>query len=244
MLLCSELCLLSGPCYSQQGVSTDPDKVSAISSWPTHKNVKELCGFLGLAGYYRNFISHFDIISTPLTYLLKKVVLFVWTDQHEKAFSTLKTALVQAPVLSLSDFSKTFVIETDASDYGIGAVLMQDGHPLAYLSKALRPKSRGLSTYEKEYMTILTAVQHWSPYLQQAEFHILTGHKSLSQLNEQRLHTNWQHKVFSKLLGLQYKVIYKKGVENRVADALSRRAHDASELCLISTPVPQWMQYV
>jgi hypothetical protein len=115
---------------------------------------------------------------------------------------------------------------------------------LAYLSKALRPKSRGLSTYEKEYMTILTVVQHWSPYLQQAEFHILTGHKSLSQLNEQRLHTNWQHKVFSKLLGLQYKVIYKKGVKNRVADALSRRAHDASELCLISTHAPQWMQYV
>jgi hypothetical protein len=230
-----------GHVISQYGVSTDPEKVVVVASWPTPHSVKELHSFLGLARYYRKFVRHFSIISRPLTNLLEKVVMFVWTEEHEKAFATLKTTMVQAPVLSLHGFTKTFVIEIDAGDYGIRAVLMQEGHPLAYLSKALGPKSRGLSTYEKKYMAILIAIQYWRPYLQQVEFHILTNHKSLSQLNEQRLHTNWQHKVFTKLLGLQYKVIYKKGAENRVADALSCRAHETPELCLLSTRVPQWV---
>jgi hypothetical protein len=95
-----------------------------------------------------------------LTDLLKTNVIFIWTSDHELAFSALKTAMVQAPVMSLPNFTKPFVIETDASNLGIGAMLMQEGHPLAYLSKSPGPKSRGLSTYEKEYMVILTAVQH------------------------------------------------------------------------------------
>jgi hypothetical protein len=148
---------------------------------------------------------------------------------------------VTTPVLALPNFHKPFVIETDASDCGIGVVLMQDGHPLAFISKALGPKSRGLSTYEKEYMAILVAVQHWRSYLQQGEFVIHTDHKSSTQLNEQRLHTVWQHKVFSELLGLQYKIVYKQGSKNRVADALPRRIHDADELSMISAPIPQWL---
>jgi hypothetical protein len=127
------------------------------------------------------------------------------------------------PVLALPDFAATFFIETDASAVGVGAVLMQKGHPLAFLSKALGPKSRGLSTYEKEYLAVILAVQQWRSYLQHHEFVILTDHKSLTQLNEQRLHTPWQHKVFTKLLGLQYWIQYPPGTENRVADALSRR---------------------
>jgi hypothetical protein len=119
-----------------------------------------------LAGYFRKFVRHFGIISQPLTSLLKKGVLFVWTSIHDKAFHTLKQALTTAPVLALSDFSKPFILETDASDNWIGAVLMQDGHPIAFLSKALGPKFRGLSTYEKEYMAILVVVQHWRHYLQ------------------------------------------------------------------------------
>jgi hypothetical protein len=111
-----------------------------------------------------------------------------------------------AHVLALPDFTAVFLMETDASAVGVGAVLMQKGHPLAFLSKALGPKSRGLSTYEKEYLAVILAVQQWRPYLQHQEFVILTDHKSLTQLNEQRLHTPWQHKVFTKLLGLQYRV--------------------------------------
>lgn len=225
-----------GHVVSQAGVSTDPTKIQAIVDWPTPSCVKELRSFLGLAGYYRKFIRHFGVISQPLTSLLKKGIIFVWTPDHDVAFQTLKQALVTAPVLALPDFSTPFMIETDASDTGIGAVLMQRGHPLAFLSKTLGPKSRGLSTYEKEYMAILTAVQQWRPYLQQSEFVILTDHKSLSQLNEQRLHTSWQHKVFTKLLGLQYTIHYRKGTENKVADALSRRA--TTELNAVSVDVP------
>jgi hypothetical protein len=117
-------------------------------------------------------------------------------------------------VLSLPDFSKTFYIETDASYVGVGVVLMQEHHPLAFVSKALGPKMRGLLTYEKEYVAILLIVEHWRSYLQYSEFIIATNQRSLSCLNEQRFHTVWQQKVFTKLLGLDYKIVYKKGVDN------------------------------
>jgi hypothetical protein len=146
-----------------------------------------------------------------------------------------------APILSIPDFTKPFAIETDASNNGIGAVLLQQGHPLAFISKPLGPRTQGLSTYEKEYMAILFAVEQWRVYLQLAEFIIYTDQKSLVHLNEQRLHTMWQQKVFTKLLGLHYRIIYKKGSDNRVADALSRRPHTSEESCLaLSTVVPQW----
>lgn len=88
-------------------------------------------------------------------------------------------------MLALPNFAKPFSTETDASESGVGAVLMQDGHPLAFFSKALGAKSRGLSTYEKEFMAILLAVQLWRPYLQFQEFVILTDQKSLTQLTDQ-----------------------------------------------------------
>ena len=99
--------------------------------------------------------------------------------------------MTQALVLSLPDFNTTFFTKADASVVGVGVVLMQKGHPLVFLSKALGPKSRGLSTYEKEYLAVILAVQQWRYYLQHTEFIILTDHKSLTQLNEQRLHTPW-----------------------------------------------------
>lgn len=94
-------------------------------------------------------------------------------------------------MLALPNFAKSFTIETDASDSGVGAVLMQDGHPLAFLSKALGIKSKGLSTYEKEFMAILLVVQAWRLYLQFQEFNIIIDQKSLTQLSNQRLHTHW-----------------------------------------------------
>lgn len=228
-----------GHVINAQGVATDPVKIQAIAEWPVPNCLKDLRSFLGLAGYYRKFIRHFGVICQPLTALLKKGSLFVWTNEHGIAFDTLKKALVTAPVLALPDFTVVFLVETDASAVGVGAVLMQKGHPLAFLSKALGPKSRGLSTYEKEYLAVILAVQQWRPYLQHQEFVILTDHKSLTQLNEQRLHTPWQHKVFTKLLGLQYRVQYRPGTENRVADALSRCA--IADLHALSSVVPQWL---
>ena len=95
---------------------------------------------MGLAGYYRRFVRNFGVIAKPLSNLLKKGVPFVWTETTEEAFQLLKTQLISAPVLALPDFNKPFSIETDASEYGIGAVLQQEGHPIAFMSKALAPR--------------------------------------------------------------------------------------------------------
>jgi hypothetical protein len=120
---------------------------------------------------------------------------------------------------------------------------MQDGHPLAFISKALSPRNQGLSPYEKEYLAILVAVDQWRHYLLQGQFYIYTDQRSLIHLNEQHLHTPWQHKVFSKLLGLQYSIVYKKGSDNRVADALSRRA-PGDQSMTISTVTPRWLEQI
>ena len=226
-----------GHVISEAGVATDPDKISAVLQWPIPQSVKELRSFLGLAGYYRRFVKHFGLLSRPLTDLLRKGAVFVWTDQQQDAFVALKQALTSAPVLALPDFSRPFSVETDASGAGIGAVLTQGGHPIAFLSKALGPRSQGLSTYEKEYMAILIVVNQWCPYLQLGEFITFTYQKSLIHLGDQRLHTAWQQKVFTKLLGLQYRIVYKPGTDNRVADALYRRSQ-VVELSAISAPVP------
>jgi hypothetical protein len=117
-----------GHLISGKGVATEPSKIGAIQQWPVLVNIKQLRGFLGLTGYYRRFIRHYGMISSPLTALLKKGVPYKWTSHQQEAFILLKQALTQAPVLVVPDFSKPFTIETDASDGGFGAVLMQEGH--------------------------------------------------------------------------------------------------------------------
>lgn len=234
-----------GHIVSKHGVSTDTKNIAAVSNWPVPTNVKEVRGFLGLAGYYRKFVRNFGLISRPLTDMLKKQAVFVWTDDKAAAFQALKDALITAPVLARPDFHKTFEIETDASDKGIGTVLMQHGHPLAYLSKALGPRTQGLSTYEKESMAIILAVDHWRQYLQHAMFVIKTDQRSLVHLDDQHLTTPWQHKAMTKLLGRQYRLVYKKGSDNTAADALSRRTgHSEGELAAVSTCVPTWLSEV
>lgn len=148
-----------GHVVSYHGVSIDPSKIDAVQQWPTPQNIKELRSFLGLAGYYRKFMRNYAILARPLTDLLKKGSLFVWTPVHQGAFEALKSALVSTPVLSQPDFSKQFQLQTDACDAGVGAVLLQDGHPLAFVSKALGPRTRALSNYEKGFLAILVAVE-------------------------------------------------------------------------------------
>jgi hypothetical protein len=233
-----------GHVISSKGVATDESKIKDVLEWPSPQNLKELHGFLGLSGYYRKFVRAYGVLSKPLSNLLRKHVPFVWTSETEAAFQALKAALVSAPVLALPDYSKLFVVETDASDTGVGAVLLQDDHPIAFVSKPLGPRTRGLSTYEKEYMVILLAVEKWRSYLQHAEFLIRTDHSSLASLSENRLHTPWQQKVFTKLLGLQFRIQYRRGSENRVADALSRRPHPAEHALALSSIQPLWMQEI
>lgn len=102
---------------------------------------------------------NFALLARPLTDLLKKGSLFVWTPSHQEAFKALKSALVFALVLALPDFSKPFQLQRDACDSGIGAVLLQDSHPIAFVSKSLGPRTRNLSTYEKEFLAILVAIE-------------------------------------------------------------------------------------
>jgi hypothetical protein len=200
-----------GYVVSREGVATDPDKVAVIKSWPTPKNVKDIRSFLGLAGYYRKFVQNFGIISQPLKKLLKKGQAFVWLDDQQQAFLALKTTLTSAPVLALPNFSQPFEIEIDASDKGIGAVLHQTGHPIAFINKTLGPRHLGLSTYEKKCLAILMAVDHWRSYLLGGEFIIRTDQRSLVDLDDQRMTTQWQQKALTKLLGLRYKICYKAG---------------------------------
>ena len=123
----------------------------------------------------------------------------------------------------------------------MGAVLLQNGHPLAFVSKSLGPKTRGLSTYEKEYLATLIAVDQWHSYLQHAEFTIFTDQRSLMHITEQRLQTPWQMKLYTKLVGLQFQVVCKPGVSNLAADALSRHPAPPEHLNAISAPSHSWL---
>lgn len=210
-----------GHFISNEGVSTDPAKIKAVALWPTPANQKQLRSFLGLANYYRRFIQGYSIIARPLTLLLRKDS-FTWLSEAAVSFDTLKEALISAPVLALPDFSKTFVVETDASQTGIGAVLMQENHPICYISRALGPRHHGLSVYEKELLAVVHAVQTWNAYLAHNRFIIRTDQRSLKYLLEQKITTPFQHMWLSKLMGYTFEIQYKQGKENVAADALSR----------------------
>jgi len=116
--------------------------------------------------------------------------------------------MTEAPLLALLDFSKKFVVETNASDKGIGVVLMQERRPLAYISQALAPKHLGLSVYDKELLAVLGVIEKWRHYLKVSPFIIKTDHESLQFLSQQKLHTQLQRKGVSKLMGLDYSIEY------------------------------------
>ncbi|GJV35473.1 putative mitochondrial protein [Tanacetum coccineum] len=220
-----------------QGVATNPSKIVAMKNWPTPMNIKQLRGFFGLTGYYRKFIKSFASLSKPLTQLLKKGA-FKWSKEAHNSFKTLKLAMTQAPVLALLDFTKLFVVETDAYVVGIRAVLQQNGHPIAYLSKALAPKHQTLLTYEKEFLAVMMALEKWKGYLLDTHFIIKTDHYSLKYLLDQRITTPAQMKWLPKLIGYDYEVKYKKGVDNAAADALSRVQNEGQLMASMVVTVP------
>lgn len=149
---------------SANGVEIEPKMIAAISNWPVPSTLKDLRSFLRFSCYYKKFIRNYVSISKDLTNLLKKGA-FKWTEQANVAFETLKLALTTAPVLAVPNFSLPFVLEIDASKFGIGVVLMQQGHPLAYISRSLCPKWHKLSVYEKELLAIVFSVKNWEQYL-------------------------------------------------------------------------------
>lgn len=134
---------------SYEGVSVDPDKIRAILEWPTPINLELLRGFLGLRGYYRRCVKNYAIIASPLTEQLKKDN-FNWDGRATEAFEKLKLVMTTTPVMRLPNFQEPFVMEADASGYGLGAVLRQNSHPIAYYSKILGPRGQVKSIYGKE----------------------------------------------------------------------------------------------
>jgi hypothetical protein len=223
-------------------VATNPLKTKAMKQWPLPQNFIELRGFLCLTGYYRKFVECYGILARPLTNMLhhKK---FSWIDDARQAFDSLKIAITTTPVLTFPDFSKEFTVETDACDSGIGVVLSQDGHPIAYFSKGLSVANQRLSTYEKEFMAVLMAVDKWRSYLHRYPSIIKTGHQSLCHLQDQTLSTDLQRKAMRKLAGLQFKFVYKKGCDNKVVDALSRVGTHLTQN-VISVVLPVWIHEV
>ncbi|KAJ9562283.1 hypothetical protein OSB04_007443 [Centaurea solstitialis] len=228
-----------GHVISQEGVEVDESKIKAIREWPAPKNVTELRGFLGLSGYYRKFIKGYGIIASPLTDLLRKNQ-FEWTVEAQTTFNRLKVALSTAPVLKLPDFATEFVIETDASGVGVGAVLMQNEQPVAYFSQVLGIRARQKSAYEKELMAIVLAVKKWRPYLLGNHFTVRSDQQSLKFLLEQRVvepeYQNWM----SKLMGYNFSIVYKQGSANRAADALSRKPEQVE---LANLSAPNWIHW-
>ncbi|KAK8936447.1 hypothetical protein KSP39_PZI012366 [Platanthera zijinensis] len=227
-----------GHTISADGVAMDTDKVHAVLHWPTPTSLREVRGFLGLTGYYRRFIKDYGGIARPLTQLLKKSddAPFAWPPAATAAFAALQSALIHAPVLAMPDFNQPFIIECDASGTGVGAVLMQNGRPIAYYSRAFSTAIRSRSAYENELMALVLAVQHWRPYLLGRPFIVRTDHHSLRYLLQQKIATPAQQLWVAKLLGYDFTIEYRSGKSNKAADALSRLT-TAPELTAISRPV-------
>jgi len=157
-------------------------------AWPYPTNISSLGGFSCLTDYYRKFVSHYGVLARPLTNILKKGQ-FVWDDNAEFEFITLKQAMTTTPTLTMPNFNDSFTIETDAFSEGIGAVLSQQGKPVAFISWALGVTKLSWSTYAKEMLAIIEAIRLWRPYLLGKKFFIQTDHRSLKYLLEQRIVT-------------------------------------------------------
>ena len=197
--------------------------MDAIKNWPTPINVSQVRSLLGLAGFYRRFVKDFSTIAAPLNELTKKGVVFKWGAPQDEAFLELKKQLTQAPLLVFPDFTKTFEIECDASGIGIGGVLMQERKPIAYFSEKLSGAQLNYSVYDKELYALVRVLETWQHYLWPKEFVVHSDHEALKHLKGQaklnRRHAKWVEFIET----FPYVVKYKKGKENMVADALSRR---------------------
>lgn len=215
-----------GHIISETGVKPDPGKVEAVRNFPRPKNDKNIKQFLGLAGYYRRFICNFSKIAKPLTALLKKGEPFKWLESQETAFKELKEQLCTEPLLQHPDFTKPFILTTDASGYAVGGILSQGtigkDRPIAYASRLLNRAEGNYSTIEKELLAIVYCVNHFRPYLYGNKFSLVTDHKPLVWLHSVKDPTSRLIRWRLKLAEYEYQVIYKAGKTNCNADALSR----------------------
>ena len=212
-----------GHVVGADGIKVDPKKTQAVQDWPEPKNVPELRSFLGLATYFRKFIQGFANLTMPLTALLKKEVPWKWSQKCIDAFAGIKHALTHAPMLQIPDHGKPFEVVCDASGYGLGAVLIQDGLPVAYESRKMLPAERNYPGGEQELLAVIHALTVWRCYLEGVKCTVVTDHSP---------NTFLQSKAPEKLSGRQVRWVqflqrfdmewvFRPG-RNNVADPLSR----------------------
>lgn len=168
-----------GHIISREGIVVDPSKIQAIIDWPTPTNVVEVHSFMRLAGYYHQFVQGFLRISHPITSPQRKGKKFVWSKPCEVSFQTLKERLSSAPILVVPDLFGDFRVCTDASLDGIGALLMQEGHMIAYESHKLKDHELNNPTHDLELVIVVHALTRWRHFLLGHQFELHTDHHSL-----------------------------------------------------------------
>ena len=185
-----------GHVFSATGMSPEPQKVSAVKEWQSPTNAEEVCKFLGLASYYHRYILGFSGIVKPLHNLTQKQVPFNWSDERETAFDTLKQKLVVLCCPTSNLKSPLFVLQTDASSMGVGAILEQGGHVIGYASRALNKAEQQHSVIQKRCLVTVFAMKQFRHYLLGRSFELLTDHSPLQWLSSQKMEgllCRWGH---------------------------------------------------
>lgn len=220
-----------GHVITSRGVEPDPGKIKAVQEFPVPKTVTEVRSFLGLSGYYRRFIDGYAVIGQPLFELTKQGQKFDWTPACQTAFDQLKEKLISAPVLVYPDFSKPFILATDASTFALGAVLSQevDGqeHPVAYCSRTLFPAEKNYSTTELELLSLVWSTKYFRCYLIGRPFKVITDHSALRWMLSLKDPSSRLMRWALRLSEFTYTVEHKPGKKHTNADGLSRAVCNA-----------------
>lgn len=229
-----------------KGLSVDPEKVSAILDIPIPQTVKEVRRIIGMASWYRRFIPNFSALLAPLNALLKKNAKIVWTSECDNTLRELKERLSTAPVLNCPDYEHDFpfFVQTDASNYGLGAVLTQTTDTgeqvICYLSRSLSRAERSYSATEKECLAVLWAVEKLRPYLEGLPFTVVTDHHSLQWLHNLKDPSGRLARWSIRLQQYDFNIIHRKGKDNIVPDLLSRAVPVISTVNTNVTPTPTY----
>lgn len=223
-----------GHLFTSNGIKTDPSKYLVVKNYPTPKNADETRRFVAFCNYYRRFIQNFAFIAKPLNNLLKKGMEFEWSNDCNNAFQTLKEKLINPPILQYPDFSKTFILTTDASNFALGAVLSQgelgQDLPICFASRALIKSELNKPIIEKELLAIYWGITYYRSYLYGRKFLVVTDHRPLISLFNHKNPSSKLTRIRTELSDYDFQIIFKPGKYNTNADALSRIKIDSEIL--------------